>query len=118
MSAPNIESFETLDSLKSLLGNELKPILVSYCYQTPRTLTKLKRAVKTGDLEKIQNLAHLLKGSSSNLGFVKFSNDCNQLEQAAKNQADFIELEALNSQLIKDEESINARIEEFIIENF
>lgn len=118
MSVPNSDSFETLDSLKSLLDKELKPILASYCYHTPRTMTKLKRAVKAGDIEQIQSLAHLLKGSSSNLGFVQFSDDCARLEQAAKNQAEINTLEQLSNQLIKDKELLNARIEQFIIESF
>lgn len=118
MSAPITDSFETLESLKSLLDKELKPILVSYSQHTPKTLTKLKRAIKAGELEQIQSIAHLLKGSSSNLGFMQFSANCAALEQAAKNNAEITQLAELSEQLIKDAESLNDRIEQFIIDNF
>lgn len=112
------ESFATLESLTALIHDELKPILVTYIQHSPTTLVKLKQAVKSGDINQVASLAHLLKGSSANLGFTQFSAQCADLEHAAQAKKPLADLQTQINSLITDAEFLHQRLEQFIMDRF
>lgn len=110
------ESFATLESLAALIHDELKPIVMTYIQQSPTTLVKLQQAVKSGDINQVASLAHLLKGSSANLGFTQFTAKCADLEHAAQAKKPFADLQTQINSLIIEAEFLHQRLEQFIIE--
>ncbi|AHF02169.1 hypothetical protein THIAE_00250 [Thiomicrospira aerophila AL3] len=117
MTSPNtLDSFETLVSLKELLNDDLKPIIVTFLKHTPITLNKLQRAIKAENTTQVKDLAHLLKGSSANLGLMAFSEQCYVIEKSANEDADYEQLQTNLASLITHAENLQQRLEQFIIE--
>lgn len=111
-----LDSFDTLLSLKDLLKDDLKPIIASFQKHTPVTLNKLQRAVNQENISQIKDLAHLLKGSSANLGLMVFSEQCYAIEQVATNSTDIAQLRQKLAALLEHAENLQLRLDQFIIE--
>ena len=79
---------------------------------TPELLEKIEQALQAGNLETVSKQAHMLKGSSSNLGAFRFSEKSHRLEQGAlKGQAD---LEILFDEISKDFEDLRILLDEVV----
>ncbi len=63
----------------------LKRVISAYLSSTAPLLVTLKEAYSAKDIEGTQNLAHTLKSSSANVGAIKLSELCKELEMACRN---------------------------------
>ena len=77
----------TLNELKEMLEEGLEELLDVYLDDTPRQLALLRTAVDGNDIPTIDSIAHILKGSSGNLGISGVYQRCAALEQEAKSGA-------------------------------
>ena len=73
-----------LDRLWDILGEDLEGIANAFRELLPSQTDELERALVEGDLKRIANCAHSMKGSSANLGAVRLSAAAARAEQAAK----------------------------------
>ena len=75
---------QTLRELQEATGHDfLGEVIDLFCTDTPARLAGLREALAGGDLEKIEQLAHSLKGSSSNVGAVQIEALARQIEERA-----------------------------------
>ena len=65
----------------------MEKIVRVYLSSSEPFFEKLKKAAVSGDLEELQNIAHSLKSSSANVGAIKLSKMCKDLEMACRNKA-------------------------------
>ena len=78
---------EALQAIRELGGDTqdlLQQIVQLYIDSAPGLLQQLKCGFASDDLAAIRNAAHSLKSSSANLGAIKLSKMCSQLEAAAR----------------------------------
>lgn len=52
--------------------------------ELPKLLKDLEKAIETFSTEQIVSLAHQIKGSAANFGFIRISQEMNTLEQEAR----------------------------------
>jgi PAS domain S-box-containing protein len=71
---------EHLAQLRDVMEDEFVDLLQTYLENSPKEISKLKAALAQGDTEAVVKSAHTLKGSSSNLGAVRLSSLCKQIE--------------------------------------
>ena len=62
----------------------LAELIGMYLADTPRFIDDLRRAIHNSDPEGVRNLAHMLKGSSSNMGAQRLETICCDLENLAR----------------------------------
>lgn len=97
--------FDNLNMLKSVIGDELKPILNSYLELTPKLIEQIRQDIAQQDAPNLKIHAHTLKGSSANLGATHIPPLSLQLEDMGRhNQLEnanevFTEVELAYSQL-------------------
>jgi HPt (histidine-containing phosphotransfer) domain-containing protein len=75
--------------LASCSGGDLafeQELLSLYVTHTREQLTVMQRAIAARDWENLQQIAHQLKGASSNLGIVSMQDLASHLEAAAKQE--------------------------------
>ena len=79
-----------LDTIRELQlddgPNILAQVIDLYLHDTPAQLQTLQHALNDADAETVQRTAHSLKSSSANLGAIKLSKLCRELEKMAKEQ--------------------------------
>lgn len=82
----NLKTIEELKGLDSggeqTLFNELVGIFEE---ETPKFIQQMKAGILKQDFQAIENPAHSLKGSSTNLGFLAIAKLCSEIENGAKN---------------------------------
>jgi histidine phosphotransfer protein HptB len=84
--------------LKLIMQDDLNMLYEAYLDDATNRLDELNSSIIAQDCEQSRRISHALKGSSCNVGAVNFSQLCEQLELAARDEK--IELWAdLNSQL-------------------
>ena len=84
--------------------------LVDLYFETsPATLTKIREAARSNNLEELRAEAHSLKSSSGNLGIHRVSTICKMLEKIASGDA--VTSEADNLVTLLEEEFKNAKAE-------
>jgi len=76
---------EMLSELKALMEDEFGLLVDTYCSDGQVKLEALEEAVNSDDAEKVREMAHSLKGSSSNVGAEFLSDICCKLESKSKN---------------------------------
>ncbi len=81
-SAVNIR---VLDQLRQLLGSKTAQVVDSLLTDVPSRLERMRNAIAANDYETARREAHTMKGSSSNLGAVTFSQLCALINDACKN---------------------------------
>ena len=81
-----LQSAVDLDVLQELCQNigDIKPVVTIFLRLLPRRLQELEQAVAELDSEKIQSIAHTLKGSCSQFGAVGLAELCAEAEHMAK----------------------------------
>ena len=72
------------DDLVDSLADSLDEIVNTYLQDTPVKIAEMRAALKQGDYETIQRLAHSLKSSSGIFGAARMVAACLDLEQAAR----------------------------------
>jgi HPt (histidine-containing phosphotransfer) domain-containing protein len=80
----DINVIQSLRELQSEGEDFLGVIIDMYLHSSAESIEQLKQAVATGDDEGVRQNAHSLKGSSANLGAIKFAALCLQLETLAR----------------------------------
>ena len=85
MSGTDIVMIDMLKQLRELLGDAYKDLLEAYLDDGPKRLDQMQSAFRDTDFETLASTAHVLRGSSSNLGAQKLSEVCAQIEKIARN---------------------------------
>lgn len=76
---------------------EMTELVAAFVERLPDQVHALRAAAETGDLERVQRLAHQLKGAAGGYGFLPVSEEAAALEVAAREASSRTELEvALN----------------------
>ena len=86
------------DTLAEEAGLLISELIDTYLMDTPNRLDKLQLALDQNDTKNARNLAHTLKSSSAVLGLNQFSNLCEALEIAGK-QENIAEMPQIFSQI-------------------
>jgi len=79
-----ILDWEQLDMVAFGYTPDFVEIYVEFLKQTPELLAQLREAEGAGDITQVAELAHKIKGSALNFGFVGVSSPMEELEVAAK----------------------------------
>ncbi|CAM1509329.1 Fc.00g030680.m01.CDS01 [Cosmosporella sp. VM-42] len=61
-------------------------IVFGFFEQAEETFGSMDKALDDGDLEKLSQLGHFLKGSSATLGLVKVRDGCEKIQRYGKNE--------------------------------
>ncbi|MDY0136869.1 MAG: Hpt domain-containing protein [Thiomicrospira sp.] len=108
--------YDNLNMLKSVIGDDLKPILTSFLDITPALIKQVEQAIQQQDASALQHHAHTLKGSAANIGALALPAVSLKLEIMGKNgqldgaEALFTEVEQAYQTLAQ---AIQAYIAEF-----
>lgn len=94
MNASASLDWELVGELKEIMAEGFITLVESYERDTAQRLTEMYRAMEQGDRTLLRQLAHSLKGSSSNLGAIEVTGHCVDLEHgaAAAAQEDLLSL--------------------------
>lgn len=90
-------NYDSLDLLKNVIGDDLKPILTSFLKITPDVFNKLKHAIEQNNAQDVQHHAHTIKGSSANIGAIEVPDISMKLEDMGRAQL----LEQANSTFLQ-----------------
>lgn len=74
---------QTLEMLQAALGEELRELVDELFKDVPIKLQEMKAHCAQGDGDALAKTAHVIKGSSGNLGASALAEACAQLEAAA-----------------------------------
>ncbi len=74
---------QTLEMLQAALGEEFRELVEELINDVPIKLREMKTYCAQGDADALAKTAHVIKGSSGNLGASALSGACAQLEEAA-----------------------------------
>lgn len=72
-----------LDQYRSRKSNLLERLITAYLDEAPKFFQNIRKAVETSDFAAARMNAHALKSCSYNLGAVRLSKVCQELETAA-----------------------------------
>lgn len=72
-----------LDQYRSRKSNLLERLINAYLEEAPKSFQALRKAVEAGDLEGVRMNAHALKSTSYNLGAMRLSKMCQEIEVSA-----------------------------------
>lgn len=78
------------------LGDDFAEIIELFVQHAPGQISDLRSAVVAGDAQARCQVAHALKGSSSNLGAARFSSLCHDLERVEEQEEQTTAIELLN----------------------
>ena len=73
-------NMEALDELRSLMGDSLHDVLQTFIDFVPEQINELDKAISNVDAEKVFNLAHRMKSSSSSIGALGLAHTAEQIE--------------------------------------
>jgi CheY-like chemotaxis protein len=77
-----------LDEFRELMGEDgaqmVSGLVTLYLQDSPRLIENMRQAAECGSLDDLRRAAHTLKGNSSQVGAVRLSSLCFDLEPAAK----------------------------------
>lgn len=76
---------EILDELVEVMGREFRTLVTSFLNDGDRRIQALEQAIREGDAERVREVAHSFKGSSSNLGAPRLAELCRRLESLGRN---------------------------------
>ena len=85
---------ELIGELKDIMADGFVTLVESYEQDTAKRLVAMRQALAQGDITELAQLAHSLKGSSSNLGALLVARHCLALEEAvaADSEVSFADL--------------------------
>jgi len=73
--------------LREILGADLDELIADLFTRVPVALDEIEAAIKHADAAALFHTCHMLKSSSGNMGFAKFSSICEILENQGRNEA-------------------------------
>ena len=80
----DILNTDSLNELKSILGDELLGITQLFADQLDGEMQNVFNAANAGDMQKLNRAAHGLKGSCANMGAVELARLASLIEKAAQ----------------------------------
>jgi len=85
---PSVDE-EAVKPLKDMLGDSYPALINDYLSSSPTKIQELKKAINDNDTNEVLHIAHTLKSSSGNFGFIRLFKRLEYLElQARKNHID------------------------------
>jgi len=81
---PHIDT-ETVEELRELMEEDFDILIQTYLRDSSVRMEELKALLDGDDSDKARNVAHILKGSSSNIGAPDISAIAAKMEDSAKN---------------------------------
>ena len=103
----DILDLDTITMLKDIMEDEFSLLIETFVDDASARIPTLRKSLDIAQMDELMRSAHSLKGSSSNLGAIPFSQKCLIVEKCAKEgdmsgladviselEADFIGLEA------------------------
>ncbi len=112
------ESYDPLvvQELKNSVGEVLVSMIEAFLEDTPVYLQSLQHAILDGDVKKVRELAHTVKGSASNFGARRVSEIAKILEE--KGATDDLEgADNLHKQLKEAYAGLGKALQDYIVEN-
>lgn len=100
-----------LAELKTLMEDEFGLLVDTYCSDGELKVNELGKAVEEGDAAKVREMAHSLKGSSSNIGAEYLSDVCCRLEAKGK-QGDLSDAESMYAEIKQEFEQVKSLIQQ------
>ncbi len=105
-----------LQELKNSVGEVLVSMIEAFLEDTPVYLQSLQHAILDGDVKKVRELAHTVKGSASNFGARKVTDIAKILEE--KGATDDLEgADNLQKQLKEAYVALGKALQDYIVEN-
>ena len=104
---------DNLDMLKEIIGDELKDVLNIFLESTPDSILQLQEAIESNTIEKVQSVAHTIKGSSANVGAIQLSALTAQIEQQAKAN-DSSQFAGLLSQVLTENKAVEDALKSYM----
>lgn len=83
MSEPYLDE-ALFEELRSILDEEFPNLINTYVQDSAARFDELRQAFVAGEVDKVRNSVHSLKGASANLGLVRLAELCRQVEEAAR----------------------------------
>lgn len=75
---------DMLNELVDVMGREFRTLVNSFIQDGDRRIATLEQAIREGDAERVREVAHGFKGSSSNLGAPRLADLCMKLESLGR----------------------------------
>ena len=73
-----------ISELREMLEDEVDELFDELMQQVPQELAAMSACATARDLKSIEHKVHQIKGSSSNLGVMAFSEACRELEEGLR----------------------------------
>ncbi|GAA5138116.1 Hpt domain-containing protein [Alloalcanivorax gelatiniphagus] len=86
MQQPPVLNDGLIAELRDIMGSDFDTLVESYRQDGSQRLAALHEAVREGYMDGIRQQAHSFKGSSGNLGALRVSALCLEMEQLARDQ--------------------------------
>lgn len=77
----DLSSLVKLDSYSDVSGSLVKDVIILYLETAPAQIKEIQDAVSSQSFEKINQIAHSLKSASGQIGAMKVSEACRELEE-------------------------------------
>ncbi len=100
-----------INELREIMGGDFDTLVASYLRDGDQRLRALHEALAAGDAEGVRQQAHSFKGSSGNLGALRVTGLCLEIEQYARDRdlaAAGTLMEALENEFQKSCEALGA----------
>lgn len=111
MEQPPVLDQAVLDELRDIMGADFRTLVESFARDGRQRIDALRAALSDGDAEQTRQQAHSFKGSSGNLGALRVTGLCLEIEQSARRNdltaADTL-MEALENEFQKARDSLDA----------
>jgi PAS domain S-box-containing protein len=75
---------QALETIRELLEDLFPETIAMFLHDTSARLEELQKAIVQQDLQTVAQIAHILKGSSGNLGAMRFSELCQQVMRVSE----------------------------------
>lgn len=106
-------NLDTLNELKEIMGDEFNLLVSIFVADGKEQIEKLKLAIDSQNTEEIRQIAHTLKGSSSNLGMHQLAETCKTLESRAAD-TNLDNAEVLLQKIMTDYEQARSALEQIL----
>ena len=84
MEQPPVLDSAVINELREIMGGDFDTLVASYIRDGGQRLQALHDALAAGDAEAVRQQAHSFKGSSGNLGALRVTGICLEIEQYAR----------------------------------
>ncbi|GEM_PF-326542 len=99
-----------LDQIRALQRPEapslVEKVLTRYLTNTPKLLSDLQNALQQTDTSLLHHAAHTLKSSSANVGAMRLSEKCKELERLTRSSRSPVEMESLVHDITTEYETV------------